>query len=707
MYADIAFQQKIGEQDTLTYKVPTFLESQIKVGQLISIPLRRHQVTGLVWHLHDKTPDFKTSDISGILHETPLITETQTELASWISSHYFTPLFKVLKLFIPVKVFKDKTIRASKASKKPEKIPAEKALSNLSIAQKLAYDSVLSGTIQLEQKISTDSTPTTDSKTTTKNAPSNKFLIHGITGSGKTEIYLHLAKHFLDQQKQVLILVPEISLTPQTVEYFESRLQIKAAVIHSKLSEGEKFREWNAIRENRKPLVIGSRSSIFSPFTNLALIIIDEEHEFSYKQDQSPRYMTHKVAEKILELSAKPTTADNSQQNNTSQIKLVLGSATPSIETAFKYATSTLNLHERIGESQLPKVHIVDMRDEFRKKNKSIFSDLLHEKITETLNNKKQVILFLNRRGTASSIVCRDCGFKLQCEDCDVPMTYHARTMNTPSVICHHCGKIGKIPINCPSCKGFNIRYLGIGTERIEEETKKMFTNAKVLRADKDTTSRKNSFEQIYSSFKKGEADILIGTQMIGKGLHLPNVNLVGVILADIGLNIPDFRSSERTFQLLTQVAGRAGRTHEKGEVVIQTYNPDNIAIHAAETHDYTSFYNIESEQRRLLSYPPFIELAQITIVNKNFQKAKQEAEILEQLLKKAKSENPELQKEIAEIISYPAFVMRLHNQYRYRILIKGKNPSRLIELLDNKTLKDAKIDIANTRIDIDPIYTS
>ncbi|MBT3865076.1 primosomal protein N', partial [Candidatus Peregrinibacteria bacterium] len=292
------------------------------------------------------------------------------------------------------------------------------------------------------------------------------------------------------------------------------------------------------------------------------------------------------------------------------------------------------------------------------------------------------------------SIVCRDCGFSLKCDSCDITMTYHARTLGKPSVICHHCGNIGKIPINCPNCEGHNIRYLGIGTERIEEETKKLFKKARVLRADRDTTSRKNSFEQIYSSFKADKADILIGTQMIGKGLHLPNVDLVGVILADIGLNIPDFKSSERTFQLLTQVAGRAGRSKNPGEVVIQTYSPDHPALQAAETHNFNLFYNQEREQRKLLSYPPFTHLAQVTFTEKILSKAKEKAEALEQALKKIAPED------IIEIISYPAFIIRLHNKYRYRVLIKGESPSDLIKLVDKTLLQDA-------RIDIDPIHTN
>ena len=657
MYAEIALQQKIGNQETLTYKVPVSLRETLKQGHLVEITLKRRTTTGIVWSLHKKQPNFLTVDIKSIISPKQILQPEQIALANWISQYYFAPLFKVLKLFVPTRIFKNKLM---KPRTKEKAIPEYIALKKLTIGQQKALDLI-------EQNNSSE----TDSQT----PPLNKFLIHGITGSGKTEIYLHLAKKHLDQGRQVLILVPEISLTPQTVEYFESRLQIKAAVIHSKLSEGEKYKTWHDIHTEKKNLVIGSRSSIFSPFKELALIIMDEEHEFSYKQDQSPRYLTHSVAEKIQELfPSKPT--------------LVLGSATPSIETTFKYKDITIELQDRIGKAKLPTVEIVDMRQEFHKANKSIFSEVLQSKIRASLSKGKQIILFLNRRGSASSIVCRDCGLKLECENCDIPMTYHARTLGRPVTICHHCGAIGKIPINCPGCKSLHIRYLGIGTERIEEETKKLFKEARVLRADKDTTSRKNSFEQIYSSFKKGEADILIGTQMIGKGLHLPNVNLVGVILADIGLNIPDFRSSERTFQVLTQVAGRAGRSEEPGEVVIQTYSPDNFALQAAEKHDYKSFYNLEREQRKILSYPPFSRLAQITFVNVSYNKAKEQAERTEAALKK-----------LINTQCYPAFITRLHGKYRYRVLLKGDHPEKAIKQIDKKLLEEA-------RIDIDPIHT-
>ncbi|HPU94771.1 MAG TPA: primosomal protein N' [Candidatus Gracilibacteria bacterium] len=759
MYAVVAFQQKIGERDFLTYKIPDSLLPNLRTGMLVEIPLRKAKKTGLIWEINDKEPPFKTVEISGIIGEEPLLTSSQIELIKFISEYYFTPLFKVLKLFIPAKIFKGKEMRLNKRlTAKGEKIPTKKEFKTLSDDQQKVFDKIIAGIENsenttknsAEQKNSTKAVSNSkeasqvnnlgnDLKNTnkdltennTKTTRLNKFLIHGITGSGKTEIYAHLARYFLEKGKQVLILVPEISLTPQTVEYFESRIQFKAAVIHSRLSEGEKFKMWKDIKSNKKNLVIGSRSSIFSPFTNLGIIIIDEEHELSYKQDQAPRYHAHTIAEKIQDLEEKRRSQENTEMGPRI-LPIVLGSATPSIETAYKYRDSTLTLRERIGASQLPDISIIDMREEFKKGNKSIFSDDLNDAIERTLAQNKQVILFLNRRGSASSIVCRDCGYKLTCSECDIPMTYHARTMGHPVVICHHCGKIGKIPINCPVCAGLNIRFLGIGTERIEEETKKLFKNARILRADKDTTSHKDSFEQIYSSFKKHEADILIGTQMIAKGLHIPNVGLVGVVLADIGLNMPDFRTSERNFQLLTQVAGRAGRSNEKGQVIIQTYSPDHFALQAATTHDYNAFYQSEKSQRGILNYPPFSNLAVLSIENKNFNKAKLKAEELELKLKNflnnpiilsqqttvnqetglnreltSNHQATDLKSQITELTCYPAFVMKLHGKYRYRILIKSKTSEAIQSLLKNFAQNSAPKVLDEVKIDIDPISTN
>lgn len=659
-YADVLIPQKIGDlSDTLTYSIPS--TSKVKVGQSVKIPLRKSFTNGIIWKIHSKKPEFKTFPIKEIVEKTPLLSSFQMKLMKWMSEYYFCPLFKVLKLFIPKRILKGTPIKARK--KDNEQIIRTKS-KTLTTDQKKITDRILK-------------------------SPLNNFLIHGITGSGKTEIYCRLANHHIKKEKQVLILVPEISLTPQMIAYFENSIGIPATTIHSKLSEGERHKAWQDIWKNKTKLIIGSRSAIFAPFQNLGLIIMDEEHELSYKQENSPRYRCHEVIKEMQKINPK--------------IQIVFGSATPSTETAERLKNSTLTLSERINKTPLPDIEIIDLKEEFKKQNYSIFSDRLREELTKTLENKQQAILFLNRRGSASSIVCRDCGFTCKCSTCEIAMTYHARTLKKSSLICHHCGKIETPPTTCPSCKGPHIRFLGIGTQKIEEELLKEFPSARVLRADKDTTSKKHSFKEIYEAFKNHEADILVGTQMIAKGLHLPKVNLVGVILADIGLNIPDFRTTERNFQLMTQVAGRAGRAEEKGKVIIQTYNPESLALKFTQTNDFEKFFKYERTQRKILKNPPFSYLAKILIEQSTYQKAETQSEQIENQLWKTAKENA-LTDDL-EINIYPAYLMRLRNKYRFIILIKSTKENlihKLLKKLEKKYIMDATI-----KIDINPISTT
>jgi primosomal protein N' (replication factor Y) (superfamily II helicase) len=575
-FADILFQQKVGEDSsTLTYEIPKGMK--LSAGHLVKVPLRNRTVTGLVWKTHNDKPSFKTVEIKELAEKEPLINKLQLKTIEWMAKYYFCPIYKISKLFIPKRVFAASPIRQRKTP------PAEQITRTkphkLTDNQKKAISHALTN-------------------------KSNKFLIHGVTGSGKTEVYARIAEDFIKKGRQVLVMVPEIALTPQTIDYFQKTLGINPTVIHSKLSEGERYKAWKDIHANEAKLVIGSRSSLFAPFQDLALIIVDEEHEPCYKQDSSPRYITHRIIEKYQSINPK--------------LKVIFGSATPSIAIKEQLKDHTIDIHKRIGKSELPDIEIVDLREEFHKKNYSIFSDRLREELEETLKNKEQAILFLNRRGTSSSVVCRDCGYTAKCNTCDVPFTYHASTLSKPKLICHHCGKIEEPPEVCPKCKGHNIRYLGIGTQRIEAELKKEFPKARILRADKDTTSRKGSFEKIYRDFKAGKADFLVGTQMIAKGLDLPRVNLVGAILADIGLNIPDFHSVERNFQLMTQVAGRAGRASNRGKVIIQTYMPDNAALKYTQIQEYEHFFKYEIKQRELMNNPPFSRLTKLTIQDKS-----------------------------------------------------------------------------------------
>ncbi len=682
-YAEVLIPQKIfDDKETLTYSVPD--ELNLEIGQSVKIPLKNRITSGIVLKIHNKVPSFKTLPIKSIIKEKPLINKTQIFLLSWMSEYYFCPLYKIIKLFIPKRILEGNPIKIRRAAQNRSEAQTRSAAE---CQYQIKTSSLLEGQDTLSPKNLKLTIPQKKAVDEILISKTNKFLIHGITGSGKTEIYTRLAKYYIEKGKQALILVPEISLTPQIIDYFEKSIGISSAVIHSKLSEGERNASWINIWENQTKLIIGSRSAIFAPFQDLGIIIIDEEHELSYKQENAPRYRVHTIAEKL--------------QSYNPEIKLILGSATPSVETKENLKLSTIELKERIGESMLPEIEIIDMRDEFQKKNFSIFSDRLKEELNIILKKKDQAILFLNRRGSASSMTCRDCGYTASCKDCELPMTYHAKTLASPFLICHHCGKISQPMTLCPTCKSPYIKFLGIGTQKIETEAQKDFPKAIILRADKDTTSKKLSFKNIYTNFKNHKADILIGTQMIAKGLHLPKVNLVGVVLSDIGLNVPDFKTTERNFQLLTQVSGRAGRSKNKGKVIIQTYSPDNIALKFVQMNDYENFFKYEITQRKLLKNPPFSKLAKLLIEDKTFKNCKEKTEKIENFLWRIAREL-NIAKEL-EINSYPAYLMKLKNKYRHIILIKDKSNTSIIHKLLEKLSKKYIMDL-EIKIDIDPI---
>lgn len=635
---------------TLSYEIPENLTKSVKIGSFVNVPLRGKASQGVVLDKTDETPKHKTQPVSELLHENPVLQKWQIETAKWISDYYSSPLQGAISLFLPPKFYGAESLKISKHVDINEK-------HSLTTAQKEAMEKIL-------------------------NSGKKTVLLHGITGSGKTEIYLHLVEKSMHKGKQSMMVVPEISLTPQTVKYFQRIFGDKVAILHSRLTQKQKSLEWLKIYLEKTPIIIGPRSSLFAPVSDLDLIIIDEEHEFSYKQEQSPRYHARKVAEKMSELTG---------------AKLILGSATPSISTyqkAVEGKYELVEISERIGNAPLPPIEIVDLREEFKKQNYSILSEKLQDELSRTLAEKKQAILFLNRRGSASAIVCRECGHTEKCESCDVPMTYHKSLPQQdsfkPSLICHHCGAIKNIPLECPNCKSHSIKFIGAGTQRVEEEVKKLFPEARVARVDKDSVAKKGSFEEIYNQLKEGKLDILIGTQMIGKGLHFPEVNLVGVILADIGLHFPDFRSSERTFQLLTQVAGRAGRTGEASNVIIQTYMPDNYAIKCAKTHDYKSLFNHEINQRRIFNYPPFASLLKLGFVDESAKNALLSAQKTYEKIKEKNDDN--------HIINmYPSIIFKMHNKFHWNILIQGANPRALIKDIDLPE---------NCRVDMDPIST-
>jgi len=513
------------------------------------------------------------------------------------------------------------------------------------------------------------------------NAPS-VFLLHGVTGSGKTEIYLRALTEAISLGKRAIVLVPEIALTPQTIDRFASRFPNRVAVLHSKLSPGEQFDEWQRIKDGEFDVVIGSRGALFAPQPDLGLIVIDEEHEWTYKQEeQQPRYHARDVAIKLAELT-------NSV--------VILGSATPDVTSYYraqKGEFQLLQLPERIssGEpSPLPQVEVVDLRRELKEGNRSIFSRTLAKAIADALQAHEQVILFLNRRGTATFVQCRDCGFVMRCKRCDVSLTYHATEDN---LVCHHCNYRTKPPEICPNCQSRRIKFLGIGTQKVEEEVAKTFPEARVLRWDRDVTKGKRSHEKIMDRFMAHEADILIGTQMIAKGLDMPLVTLVGVINADIGLHLPDFHSSERTFQILAQVAGRAGRGKMGGKAIVQSYTPDHYAIVAAAKHDYANFYGQEIAFRRQQGNPPFSRLARLTYIHTNAARCQKEAERIYRLLEQERDSQGLPNTTL--IGPSPAFTQRVRGRYRYQIIIRSPDP---LPLLSKLTLPQG------WAIDIDPV---
>ncbi|UMT79232.1 primosomal protein N' [Staphylococcus roterodami] len=487
------------------------------------------------------------------------------------------------------------------------------------------------------------------------------FLLHGVTGSGKTEVYLQTIEDVLNQGKQAMMLVPEIALTPQMVLRFKRRFGDDVAVLHSGLSNGERYDEWQKIRDGRAQVSVGARSSVFAPFKNLGLIIIDEEHESTYKQEDYPRYHAREIAQWRSEYHHCP---------------VILGSATPCLESyarAEKGVYHLLSLPNRVNQQALPDIDIVDMRTELSEGNRSMFSKDLREAIQLRLDRQEQVVLFLNRRGYASFMLCRDCGYVPQCPNCDISLTYHK---TTDLLKCHYCGYQETPPNKCPNCESEHIRQVGTGTQKVEELLQQEFEGARIIRMDVDTTSKKGAHEKLLTEFEKGNGDILLGTQMIAKGLDYPNITLVGVLNADTMLNLPDFRASERTYQLLTQVAGRAGRHEKAGQVIIQTYNPDHYSILDVQKNDYLTFYHQEMEYRKLGKYPPYYYLINFTISHKEMKKVMEASQhvhkiLLQHLTEKALVLGPS-----------PAALARINNEFRFQILVKYKSEPGLLQAI-------------------------
>lgn len=655
-YVEVAFN--IPLEKTFHYEVPKDLKKEVAVGKRVLAPFKGRKKKGFIVAVkEDLKADYKIREIEKVLDREPVLDQNLFNLASWMAKYYLASFGEVLFCMAPPDM-----IREGK-EEKPEPAPKEESSFNLTLAQKEALSRIKDGI---------------------KIGKFKAYLLHGVTGSGKTEVYLQAIDEVRRQGRGTIVLVPEISLTPQMVERFKRRFGGEISVLHSKLSKGERVREWKRIVRSPSPIVVGARSAIFAPVKELGLIVVDEEHSASYKQMDSPRYNARDVAV---------------YRAKSEEAVVLLGSATPSVESFHnacslnKYAY--LGLPERVDNKKLPKVKLIDMREELERKNKGIFSLSLKGAIKERISNKEQIILFLNRRGFATFIQCQECGHTFRCPNCEISLTYHSRDKK---IRCHYCGFSKEAPSTCPSCKGTSLRLAGFGTQRIERELASLFPEMKTLRMDLDTTRRKDSHQAIFSSFSRHEADCLVGTQMITKGLDFPAVTLVGVVLADTGLNLPDFRAQENTFSLLSQVAGRSGRGEKEGLVIIQSFTPENESIVLACEHDYNGFYSKEIVLRKKLGYPPFSRLVRILIKSRNEEK-------LNETVSKINEEMPALVNEldIQALGPGPCLIYKLKREYRCQILLKGKKSSHLRHLA--KSIKD-KFSSSGVGlfIDVDPV---
>lgn len=619
------------------YKVVEDFEGTVTVGQMVTVPFGsgNRKETAFIVGLKEKSEFKRLKSISEVVDIDFVLSEKEFRLSKWISETYFCNLGAVLNLFFVDKVKAKRT-----------KIFDYEATSNFipTAEQEKAINTVVS---------------------TLNDAGLKEYLIHGVTGSGKTEVYIQIIKECVRRGLGAIVLVPEISLTPQTVKRFIERLGDKVAVFHSRLSKGEKYLEWEKVNSGKAKVVVGARSALFTPVKNLGIVIIDEEHDTSYKSGQSPYYHAREVAEKLCEFN---------------DATLVLGSATPDISTYYRAINGEMKLIElkkRTNNKELPQTDIVDMREELVAGNKTIFSTRLYDEIKFNLAKKEQTILFLNRRGYSTFVSCRKCGFVAKCRNCNIALTYH---MDTNSLECHYCGAKFRNPDVCPICKEKYIKYFGIGTQKIESAVRKLFPEASVLRMDLDTTTKKDSHEKILSKFRNENIDILIGTQMIAKGHDFPNVTLVGVMAADTSLNSNDFYSAERTFDLLTQVSGRAGRAEKNGRVIVQTYESDNYSIVSAKEHDYNKFYSQEILLREQLNYPPFCDITLINVSGDNESKVIEDSREIRTIFEKCFEGN----ERVNVLKEIPAPISKIKNKYRFRIIIKSDRTIRINESINN-----------------------
>ncbi len=730
------------------YLIPPELADQVGVGSRVQVPLGPRKVLGYVTGLAEASAQPRLKSVLRVVGAPALVTPNILKLARWISHYYCCAPEVALKavlpeavrheqagwrqrLFVSMVPFSGELPKLPKKQREILHILEERR--ELPLQQLIELAETTAATIRrLEDKGLVAIAPKVSERdpyareqilatqplrlnaqqglalariieamegageTASKlqnGGTRNVFLIHGVTGSGKTEVYLQAIAHALERGQGAIVLVPEISLTPQTVERFKARfssgpLQTLVAVLHSHLSAGERHDEWHKIRQGRARIVIGARSAIFAPVEPLGLVIVDEEHEPSYKQQETPRYQARDVA--IMRGQMEGAT-------------VVLGSATPSIESYHnclrgKYAL--LDLPQRADDKKLPLVRVVDLRQTLRRGNQiPVFSPQLKEAIAQRLERKEQVILFLNRRGYSTSLQCPLCGFVAECPNCSLSLTYHRQEQK---LCCHLCGHTEAVPAVCPDpkCRNPQIRYAGLGTQKVEDLLQRLFPNSRTVRMDSDALKRKEDYRRILGDFRAGKIDILLGTQMIAKGLHFPNVTLVGIIYADLALHRPDFRAAERTFQLLTQVAGRAGRGDVEGEVFVQAFTPFHPAIQFARRHDYAGFAQQEIEFRQPLKYPPWSRIALLTLKGRNEEKVKFSADYLKGVLDKELAGFKDL------IVAGPAPspLLRAETFYRYQLMLRAPRMSALSQKLAGVAAVLAFPDDVSLTIDVDPV---
>ncbi len=737
------------------YLIPAELASRVEVGSRVQVPFGARKVLGCVTTLAESSTYENLKPILKVIGAQSLVTAKVLKLARWIAEYYCCAPETALKSVLPEAVREEEAgwrerlfVRVLPISGELPKLPKrqkelwhiieehrqlpmkqllELAQTTASTVRRLEDRGLISITTQIserdpyahEQILPSQPLPLNEAqrmaylaikaamdahaggdKRSSGNGKAGKtstpgvFLLHGVTGSGKTEVYLQALAHCLEQGKGAIVLVPEISLTPQTVERFKSRfssgtVKTLVAVLHSHLSAGERHDEWHKIRQGRARIVIGARSAIFAPVEPLGLIVVDEEHEHTYKQEEAPRYHARDVA--IV-------------RGQMEGAVVVLGSATPSMESyynCFRGKYQLVEMPERADDKKMPLVRVVDMRQTLRRgKIIPIFSPQLHEAISQRLERKEQTILFLNRRGYSTSLQCPKCGYVAGCPNCSISLTYHRQD---PRLACHVCGHTEKVPSACPECRNPDIRYSGLGTQKVEDTLTKLFPHARIKRMDSDALKRKDDFRRILGDFRTGKTDILLGTQMIAKGLHFPNVTLVGIIFADMALHQPDFRAAERTFQLLTQVSGRAGRGDVEGEVFVQAFTPYHPAIQFARRHDFKGYYDQEIEFREQLRYPPVSRVALLTVRGRNEEKVKFSADHLKKELDKTVADL----KDIILAGPAPAPLLRAETYYRYQLMLRTGRMSLLSKQLAGLTQILHLPEDITLSVDIDPVDLS